>query len=123
MEKLGTSYSMYFNLKNKRPGALFQGKFKAQHVTYDEYLNYLYAYIHLNPVKMVDQGWGRRRLEDKAASKNYLENYPYSSYMDHAGVKREESVILSPKEFPEYFSRSSDFEKYVEEWMTPPEVS
>ena len=33
MQKLGTGYSMYFNKKYERVGALFQGKFKASHST------------------------------------------------------------------------------------------
>lgn len=122
MEKLGTGYSMYFNLKYKRTGALFQGKFKAQHVSFDEYLKYLYAYIHLNPVKIVDQGWEKRKLEDKENAKKFLTAYPYSSYMDHVGNKREDSVILSPEHFPDYFSKIGDFETYLEDWMTPPDA-
>src|SRR3989344_7978889 len=31
MKKLSTAYSMYFNNKYKRSGALFEGRFKAQH--------------------------------------------------------------------------------------------
>jgi len=122
MRKLTTGYTMYFNKKNKRSGALFQGTFKAQHVNYDEYLKYLYAYIHLNPVKMVDRGWEKRHLENKIISKNHLENYQYSSYLDYVGIKREESVILNPKEFPEYFSNNGDFEEYIKDWMEPPEL-
>ena len=57
MGKLGTGYSMYFNRKYKRTGALFVGAFKSQHANSDEYLKYLYAYIHLNPVKLIDSTW------------------------------------------------------------------
>src|SRR3989344_7397208 len=52
MLKLLTSYSMYFNIKNKRSGTLFQGVFKSQHLNTDEYLRYIYSYIHLNPAKL-----------------------------------------------------------------------
>src|SRR3989344_2204705 len=38
----------YFNIKNKRNGALFQGKFKAVHVDSNSYLLHLSAYINLN---------------------------------------------------------------------------
>jgi putative transposase len=49
MEKLATGYSAYFNKLNNRKGVLFQNRFRAEHVDNDEYLKYLYAYIHLNP--------------------------------------------------------------------------
>jgi putative transposase len=64
MNKLCTSYSMYFNKKYNRTGALFQGKFKAEHADRDEYLKYLYAYIHLNPVKLIDSTWKEEGIKD-----------------------------------------------------------
>jgi REP element-mobilizing transposase RayT len=48
MKKLGGGYSCYFNEKHKRSGTLFQGPFKAIHVSSDEYLLHLSAYINLN---------------------------------------------------------------------------
>lgn len=49
MRKIGTGYTMYFNKKYGRSGALFQGKFKSVLVDRDEYLRYLPHYIHMNP--------------------------------------------------------------------------
>ena len=51
MHYLNTSYTVYFNLKNKRSGHLFQGRYKSIIVDADEYINQLSAYIHLNPVR------------------------------------------------------------------------
>src|SRR5574344_1985556 len=48
MQKLGTSYTMYFNNKNNRNGALFQGRFKSKHIDTNEYILYLSAYVNLN---------------------------------------------------------------------------
>jgi putative transposase len=48
MHKLGTSYTNYFNTKNKRTGSLFQGNFKAIHIDSNEYLLYLSAYVNKN---------------------------------------------------------------------------
>lgn len=48
MQKLGTSYTKYFNNKNKRNGSLLQGRFKSKHVDNNEYLLYLSAYVNLN---------------------------------------------------------------------------
>ena len=48
MRRLGTGYTQSFNIKYKRTGALFQGKFKAIHIDSNEYLLCLSAYINLN---------------------------------------------------------------------------
>ena len=117
MEKLTTSYSKYFNLKNKRVGPLFQGRFKAEHVDSDEYLKYLYAYIHLNPVKLIEPEWKEGGIKNLSAAKKYLEGYRYSSYEDYAVGKREESAILSPSEFPDYFENTKAFNEEIFEWL------
>jgi putative transposase len=118
MGKLTTGYSMYFNKTHKRVGPLFQGRFKAEHVDRDEYLKYLYAYIHLNPVKLIDPKWKENGIADKAGAKAYLDGYRYSSYPDYAGVSREEKAILSPREFPEYFEKPHDMEEFISDWLS-----
>lgn len=48
MKRLGGGYTKYFNERNKRNGALFQGRFKSIHIDSDVYLKSLSAYINLN---------------------------------------------------------------------------
>ena len=48
MQRLGNGYTKYFNDKNKRSGSLFQGKFKSVHISNNEQLIYLSAYVNLN---------------------------------------------------------------------------
>lgn len=48
MQKLGTSYTMFFNKQEGRSGALFQGKFKSSHLSGDFVLPTLSAYVNLN---------------------------------------------------------------------------
>jgi REP element-mobilizing transposase RayT len=48
MRRLGVGYTNYFNLREERSGCLFQGTFKSRHVTTDEYLLHLSAYVNLN---------------------------------------------------------------------------
>ena len=50
MQRLGTAYTMFFNQQEKRSGALFQGKFKATHLSGDFALPILSAYVNLNYV-------------------------------------------------------------------------
>jgi putative transposase len=117
MEKLGTSYAMYFNKKYKRSGVLFQNTFKAQHVDDDEYLKYLYAYIHLNPVKLIEPEWKEVGIQNLPVAKKYLEKYRFSSYADYAMEERAESAILTPSEFPDYFEDKGDFDHFVKDWL------
>ncbi len=118
MEKLNTGYSMYFNKKYERVGPLFQGRFKGEHVDSDEYLKYLYAYIHLNPIKLIEPNWKEVGIKDKKRALKYVSQYYYSSYEDYCGVTREESIILSKDEFPSYFSKDHDFKTYINDWLT-----
>ena len=60
MSKLTTAYSMYFNKRYDRKGTLFEKPFRARHIDDDNYLKYLFSYIHLNPVKMIDPAWKER---------------------------------------------------------------
>ena len=78
MQKLGTGYSMYFNKKNKRSGSLFQGRFKAVHISSDEHLIYLPHYIHTNPLSLNYGG---------STSIEFLEEYRWSSFLDYVGIK------------------------------------
>ncbi len=57
MRHINGAYTTYFNVKRKRAGHLFQGRFKAILVEADEYAAELSRYIHLNPVRagMVEQ--------------------------------------------------------------------
>lgn len=48
MQRLGTAYTKLFNEKYQRTGALFQGKFKANHITGDLGLPTLSTYVNLN---------------------------------------------------------------------------
>ena len=51
MQHLNGAYTNYFNLKRKRSGHLFQGRYKAILVDADHYALELTRYIHLNPVR------------------------------------------------------------------------
>lgn len=51
MRHINGAYTTYFNIKRKRSGHLFQGRYKAILVEFDEYAVELSRYIHLNPVR------------------------------------------------------------------------
>lgn len=104
MLKLSTGYSMYFNKKKHRTGALFEGRFKAEHAFDDTYLKYLYAYVHLNPVSLVEPKWRKNGIQDMGRARELLREYRFSSYLDLLGTERVESALLNREEFPDYFA-------------------
>jgi putative transposase len=118
MKKLSTSYSMYFNKRYERTGSLFEGKFKSQHVDSDEYLKYLFSYIHLNPLKLLDPDWKEKGLGNILGGEKYLDEYRFSSYQDFQKGNRNESTILDVTKFPEYFPSRDSFLKEIKEWMS-----
>jgi putative transposase len=120
MEKLSTGYSMYFNKKYDRTGKLFEGRFRAEHLDSDEYLKYIFMYIHLNPVKIFDPNWKEQGVNDLLKIKDYLYTYNNSSYLDFLEVPRREVSILNIKAFPEYFTSKQDFLKEIDEWLNHP---
>ena len=91
MKKLCSAYSMYFNKKYGRTGHLFQGRFQERHADTDEYLKYLYSYIHLNPVKMIDPEWKEKGMSNPKEAQEFLQQYKYSSLTDYRGSTRVET--------------------------------
>ena len=71
MQRLLTAYALYARYKHRRPGHVFQGRFRAKLVEDDVYLLAVTRYIHLNPVKIAAcrRMNGRQRLAR-------LEGYP-----------------------------------------------
>jgi len=117
MQKLATAYTMYFNTHNSRSGALFQGTFKAEHVDNDRYMSYLIAYIHLNPIKIIQPTWKEEGLKDKQSAHEYIDKYRYSSYLDFYGIQRPQSNILTPGSLPEYFFTPTSFKENMKEYL------
>ncbi len=83
MQWFGTTYTRQYNIKHKRNGHLFQGRFKSFLIENDKYLMLLSCYIHRNPLRA---GMIRR-----------LANYPWSSYPIYAyGKKSPEWLLTKP---------------------------
>jgi len=118
LEKVSTGYSMYFNKKYERTGKLFEGRFQATHADTDEYLKYLFSYIHLNPVKIIEPNWKEEGIKDYNRAQQYLSDYKYSSYLDYLGFDREEKMIINKDSFPEYFSNTKEFRDFINEWLS-----
>ncbi len=80
MRKLGVGYSMFFNIKYERKGALFGGLFKSKLVGNDDnYMRQLFAYIHINPLEIKFPKWKEQISASSLDMKKFLESYKYSS--------------------------------------------
>ncbi|MDQ3245062.1 MAG: transposase [bacterium] len=115
--KILTSYSTYFNKKNNRSGSLFQGKTKSEHANSDEYLKYLFSYIHLNPVKLINPKWKENGITDLEKTLEFLKSYQYSSFLDYYGINRVENKTIDRNAFPEYFINPEEHLKELIEWL------
>jgi len=118
MQKLTTAYVMYYNKKYKHTGGLFEGKFKSEHVDSDRYLKYLFSYIHLNPIKLIDKNWKENGIKNKREAVEYLNNYQYSSFLDFLEIKRNQNKILNIETFPKYFPNKKTFMDEIFDWLT-----
>lgn len=98
MQYLNTSYTIYYNVKRKKCGHLFQGRYKSIIVEADSYLLELTRYIHLNPVRAKIVG--------------SPEKYKWSSYLEH--IKTYKKGIIDKIELSRYFKLSANaYEKFV----------
>ena len=118
MKKLGTGYSMYFNIKYERTGALFGGLFKSKLIGVDDnYMRHLFGYIHINPLEIQFSDWEDKIDKPSVDMKKFLKLYRYSSYLDYIGENRVEKNVINPKNFPDYFTDTQSFGDFVESYF------
>ncbi|MFY9492932.1 MAG: transposase [Minisyncoccia bacterium] len=116
MQKLGTGYTMYFNAKEERNGALFQGVFKAVHIDKQNYLDRLATYIHLNPVELIEPKWKEKGIKNWQKAQKFSREYFWSSYQDYIGKGRFKN-ILSMDVVGELFGFPTSYKKFVKEFL------
>ena len=118
MRKVGVGYSMYFNIRYERRGALFGGLFKSKLIGVDDnYMKQLFGYIHINPLEMKFPDWKNQLSRPTVDMKKFLESYRYSSYVDHIGENRIEKSIIYTKNFPSYFKTQKSFADFVSNYF------
>jgi putative transposase len=91
MHYIKGSYTTYYNLRHRRTGHLFQGRFKSIVVDKDAYFVELTQYIHLNPVYA-------GIVPNPGA-------YPWSSYQGYLGKKNE---YLDKDEINQYLGMTKE---------------
>ena len=106
MAKLLTGYSMYFNKKYERSGPLFTRPFRSEHIDNEPQYMYIFSYVHLNPLSIIEKDWKEKGIQDKKQAEIFLEKYKFSSYLDFLNTnERLESKILDFTIIPEYIQK------------------
>ena len=118
MRKVGTAYTMYFNIKYGRTGALYEGAFKAKHVRTDGYFGRLLNYIHGNHAALSEPGWKAGKIKNETRLIRELTAYPYSSFTDYYGETRIESSIIDKNAVFEVIDKMSTIANIIQEART-----
>ena len=106
IQSVAIRYSMFFNKKYKRVGALFQSTYKAILILDDPYLLHLSRYIHLNPSEF---------FSDLTKA--------YSSYADYLGIRT--TLWIKPDFILSHFGQATlpflknitTYQSFVEEYQ------
>ena len=95
LQKLGTSYSMYFNSKYGRVGGLFIGPCRSKHIGNDRYFRRVTQYIHLNAAELYEHKWKQGIVKNMQLLEKQLRSYPYASLRDYIETSRPERSVLN----------------------------
>lgn len=103
MRGLMTSYSLYYNLKYKRTGHVFESNYKASKIDQQNYLEHISRYIHLNP--------------------RYWKRFPYSSLQYYFEKSQPDwllpakitSLFRGKKEYLAFLSDYEDYKQMLDE--------
>ncbi|MFH1181229.1 MAG: transposase [bacterium] len=119
-QKFGVGYTNYFNLKNKRSGVLFQGKYKKVEVKNDAQLGHLICYIHSNPLNLWKPDWKERGLTDleiRDAIEFLIDKKNrWSSHQDYWGIKNFPSLINTDFLF-NFYGGPGGYRKFFVDWL------
>lgn len=107
MSKILNGYSRFFNVKHKRTGPLWSGRFKSVLVYADEQLIHLTRYIHLNPTS--------------AGMIRKPEEWDYSSYREYLKQNEkltpicnyENLISITSKQYQKFVEDQKDHQKQL----------
>jgi len=115
MRKLGTGFTMFFNLKYERTGALFSGRFKAKHIEDDSHFQRTVHYIHSNIAELYEPRWKDGVIENENELRRNMLSYPYASLVDYEGIERIESALINKNAVLDLFEDKPDFNALLED--------
>jgi len=101
MQGLQQSYSQYFNLRHRKVGHVFQGRYQAIVCQKDAYLLELLRYIHLNPVR--------------AGLSKDPKGYPYTGHQAYLQGKPTE--IIDPRKILTMVGGQAGYRNFIRDGM------
>jgi REP element-mobilizing transposase RayT len=101
MQKLQGGYTYYFNVKNSRSGSLFQGTFKSQIISHENYFNKTIGYVNKN--------YQIHEIPKNKMNLVLASDYEYESNNFKIISKKEGERVL------ETFDGSKNFKKHCDE--------
>ena len=120
MHCFNKGYARYFNLKNERRGALWEGTFGAKLIDKEAYSSHIISYIHLNILDLYCPQWREGRVKDWKRAAERMRNYPWSSYEYYRTGKSQipfmDLVLTKQNWLSGYYPKAEDFEKNLRFW-------
>lgn len=120
MLKLSTAYSMYFNRKMARKGALIQSPYRSERVEGERHSGYIFSFVHLNPVGLLpgEAGWARVGIKNILSARDFLKKYQYSSLPDYMEQgRRAQSKIIKPEGFSWKYTSIEHLNDSLLDWL------
>ena len=105
LQRVQNAYTKYFNTRYNKSGHLFQSSYKSKHIPDDRYMMHLSAYIHKNPVELMNSKW----IEENE------ETYYWSSFQDFVKNNRFPNLLKPSIIIDRYFDGKEvgDYRKFV----------
>jgi len=117
IKKLGTGYTLYFNIRRERRGRLFERSMQWKTVSSDQYFQHLIAYIHLNTLDAYDKDWRAGKMKDKEKFE-IMSKYKWSSAKFYLGKDTDDLIDMDNLRlhYPDHCFKNH--RKYLRGWST-----
>ncbi len=111
LQKICGAYSMYFNARYDHSGTLFQGRYQSKRIDTESYFRYLFAYVHLNPLDLLQSDWKDKGIRCARKARLFLSEYRFSSFKDHIDERPERAILAD--ELPDFFDAQDDLDELI----------
>lgn len=115
MRKIGTAYSLYFNMRHKREGNLFLKPFRSRHLPTSQSLEEFISYVHATPAALYEPEWKKSHVVDHQFLAERILAYPYSSMRIHAGMKVPAGPVVDLDALPKLGLSIDSIERMLQE--------
>lgn len=115
MHKITMGYAKYANVKHKRTGPLFEGRFKSILINKEAHYSHLIPYIHLNALDAIGVPWREGQVQDWRMAEAGLNVFKWSSHSVYVGHGQELPVVDSDAA-RDVFPTPDEYMSYLRSW-------